>query len=60
MCIHRRLAAAAGEVEEARHFDYVVVSGTREEDFSRARAILDAERCRTRRERLDFDGEAAG
>ena len=57
--IRRRLAAADGEVAAAAGFDYLIVSGTREEDFSRARAILDAERCRTRRVRLDFDVEAA-
>jgi guanylate kinase len=54
--VARRLAAAAGEVEEARHFDYVVVSGTREEDQGRVQAVYEAEQVRRHRVRLDFGG----
>lgn len=52
--VRRRLEAAPGEVAEAVHFDYVVVSGTREEDLARVEAIYAAERCRRHRVRLDF------
>ncbi len=54
--VARRLAAAAGEVEEARHFDYVVVSGTREEDQARVQAVYEAEQVRRHRVRFDFGG----
>ncbi len=52
--LRRRLEAAPSEVGEAVHFDYVVVSGTREEDLARVEAIYAAERCRRHRVRLDF------
>ena len=52
--LRRRLEAAPVEVGEAVHFDYVVVSGTREEDLARVEAIYAAERCRRHRVRLDF------
>ncbi|MEY3274853.1 MAG: hypothetical protein RL153_118 [Verrucomicrobiota bacterium] len=52
--VRRRLEAAPVEVGEAVHFDYVVVSGTREEDLARVEAIYAAERCRRHRVRLDF------
>mgnify|MGYP003337384567 CR=1 FL=1 len=52
--LRRRLEAAPVEVAESVHFDYVVVSGTREEDLARVEAIYEAERCRRHRVRLDF------
>lgn len=52
--VRRRLEAAPREVAEAVHFDYVVVSGTREEDVARVEAIYAAERCRRHRVRLEF------
>lgn len=55
--VARRLAAAAGEVAEAAEFDYLVVSGTREEDLRRVQAIYDAEGCRRRRVHLEFNPE---
>ncbi len=54
--VARRLEAAGGEVEEARHFDYVVVSGTREEDQARVQAVYEAEQVRRHRVRFDFGG----
>jgi guanylate kinase len=55
--VERRLAAASGEVKEARHFDYVLVSGTREEDQDRAQAIYVAEQMRRHRVTLEFGGD---
>jgi guanylate kinase len=50
--IQRRMAAAAGEVAEVPHFDYLLVSGTREEDQRRAQAVYEAEKIR--RHRVEF------
>lgn len=50
----RRLAAASGEVAQAEHFDYLVVSGTRDEDLRRVTAIYEAEQVRRPRVRLEF------
>jgi guanylate kinase len=36
-----------------RQYDYVIVSGTIEEDYQRMQAILDAERCRTSRQSFE-------
>jgi guanylate kinase len=47
--IQRRLSIARQEAAQWRHFDYLLVSGTPEEDTRRAQAILDAERMRPRR-----------
>lgn len=47
--VARRLATARQEVERWSTFDYIVTSGTREQDLSRMQSILDAERLRTRR-----------
>jgi guanylate kinase len=47
--IDRRLSAARQEAAQWRHFDYLLVSGTLEEDARRAQAILDAEHLRARR-----------
>ena len=52
--IQKRLAAAAGELAEAVNFDYLLVSGTREEDLRRARAVYEAERIRRHRVRFEF------
>lgn len=53
--IERRLAEARREIAAWPEFDYLVVSGTIEEDLHRVRAILEAERLRTIRRRA---GEA--
>lgn len=56
--LRRRLEAARGEVAESQHFDYLVVSGTREEDLRRVTAIYEAEQVRRDRVRLEFiEGE---
>lgn len=47
--IRRRLGEARQEAAHWRHFDYLLVSGTPDEDASRAQAILEAEHMRTRR-----------
>jgi guanylate kinase len=52
--VARRLATAAKEAETWWKFDYIVTSGTREEDQQRMQAILDAERLRTRRTVFDL------
>lgn len=52
--LRRRLEAASWEVAEAVHFDYLLVSGTREEDLRRAQAVYDAERLRQHRVPFEF------
>jgi len=47
--IQRRLAEARRELGEAKHFDYLVLSGTIEEDERRVRAIHAAEKMRLAR-----------
>lgn len=49
--IQRRLDTARAEIATCGNFDYILVSGTIEEDLRRAQAILDAEAMR--RSRLD-------
>ncbi len=49
--IERRLAEAQQEIALWADFDYLVLSGTIEEDLHRIRAILEAERWRTTRRR---------
>ena len=52
--VARRLAAAPAEVAEAIHFDYLVVSETRERDLRRVQSIYEAEKVR--RHRVDLGG----
>lgn len=47
--MQKRLGAARQEIAEWRHFDYLVVSTTIEEDLRRMRVILEAERMRQHR-----------
>lgn len=47
--IARRLNVARQEAAQWRHFDYLLLSGTPEEDTQRALSILQAERLRPRR-----------
>lgn len=49
--IARRLRAARRELRQWSHFDYLVLSETRESDLRRALTILDAEKLRTTRSR---------
>lgn len=50
--IRERVAEAKREIRQAPKFDYVVISGTRDEDLTRVQAILTAERLRQHRVRL--------
>jgi guanylate kinase len=52
--VARRLSAAPAEVAEAVHFDYLIVSETRESDLRRVQSIYEAEK--TRRHRVDLGG----
>jgi guanylate kinase len=47
--IHRRLAVARQEAAQWRHFDYLLLSSTPEEDVRRALAIVETERMRCHR-----------
>jgi len=49
--IARRLRAAKRELRQWSHFDYLVLSETRESDLHRALTIIDAEKLRTTRSR---------
>lgn len=44
--VQRRLAEARRELAQSPHFDYLLLSGTREEDVRRMQVILEAERLR--------------
>lgn len=50
----RRLDTAAEEVRRWPEFDYLVVSGTREEDLARIQSIYLAERSRSPRQRFEW------
>lgn len=54
--VRRRLRAARDELEEAEHFDYIVVNDDLDRAVSRVRAIIEAESHRPR-QTLDLDGE---
>jgi len=47
--LKRRLGIARAEIARWNEFDYLIVSGTMEEDLRRLEAILDAEKMRQRR-----------
>lgn len=42
--IERRIQTAVQELEEASHYDHVIISGSKEEDFSRLSALYEAEK----------------
>jgi guanylate kinase len=50
--IHKRLSVAKQEIAQARHFDYVMVSSSIDEDLRRMQAILIAEKLRKTRVQL--------
>lgn len=53
-----RLENALEEMRHWRDYRYTIISGSPEEDFDRFRAIIEGERCRTRRlQRLEDGGE---
>ena len=47
--IQKRLSVARQEVAQARHFDYVILSSSIEEDVRRMEAVIDAEKMRQAR-----------
>lgn len=50
--IQKRLSVARQEITQARHFDYLVVSESKDRDLAKVQSILDAERLRQGRVRL--------
>lgn len=50
--IQKRLSVARQEIAQAKHFDYLIVSDTRDEDLRRMHAILDAEKLKQGRVEL--------
>jgi guanylate kinase len=50
--IQKRLSVAKQEIAQARHFDYLIVSASINEDLRRMQAILDAEQMRQPRVQL--------
>lgn len=53
--VARRLALAREEMEHWRHFQYLLVSGTMDEDLMAMQRILAAERMRTHRVRVQTE-----
>lgn len=51
--IRRRLAVAQDEMARWREYDYVIVSGTLDDDFAQGKAIIVAEKCRAARQPKD-------
>lgn len=56
--VRRRLLTARRELDDARHFDYVVVNEDLESAVARVRAVVETEGHRRSRA-LDFEGEIA-
>ncbi len=50
--IQKRLSVARQEIAQWRHFDYLIISNTVEEDLRRMLAVLDAEKMRQSRVQL--------
>jgi len=47
--IQKRLSVARQEIAQWKHFDYLIISRTREEDLGRMRSIVEAEKLRQAR-----------
>lgn len=47
--IQKRLAVARQEISQWKHFDYLVISGNKQEDLRRTLAIIEAEKMRSLR-----------
>ena len=47
--IQKRLAVARQEIAQWKHFDYLVISGAKQEDLRRTLAIIEAEKMRSAR-----------
>lgn len=54
--LKRRIQAARAEAARWREFDYLVVSGSREDDLRRLSAIYEAETLRRERQSFQFGG----
>lgn len=50
--IQKRLSVARHEVAQWRHFDYLIISSTVDQDLTRVQAIITAEKLRQTRSRL--------
>ena len=50
--IQKRLSVARQEIAQWKHFDYLIVSSSVEEDLQRMEAILEAEKMRQSRAQL--------
>ena len=51
--IKKRLALAEREMAHWREYDYVIVSGSLDDDFAQGKSILIAEKCRSSRQPKD-------
>jgi guanylate kinase len=51
--IRRRLAVAREEMTHWREYDYVIVSGSLDDDLARGKAVIVAEKCRASRQPKD-------
>jgi guanylate kinase len=51
--IRKRLAVAKEEMARWREYDYVIVSGSLDDDLARGKAVIIAEKCRTSRHPKD-------
>jgi guanylate kinase len=47
--IQKRLAVARQEISQWKHFDYLVISGHKQEDLRQTLAIVEAEKMRSTR-----------
>jgi guanylate kinase len=47
--IQKRLAVARQEIAQWKNFDYLLISGSKQEDLRRALAIIEAEKMRSAR-----------
>jgi guanylate kinase len=55
--IQKRLSVAKHEIAQSRHFDYLLVSSTVQEDLTKVQSIITAEKMRQFRARLpDYGG----
>jgi len=52
--ILERLDHAKTELSERHHFDYLIVSGTREQDLNNLLAVVRAERLKSKRHTINL------
>ncbi len=53
--IRKRVTAARQEIVQWKNFDYLLISGSKQEDLRLALAIIEAEKMRVGRAAVDFD-----